>query len=184
MPPVLAHATSPGSQDQAFSAFYFSDMFLIYFILFKPFTSLSSYFLPPTIAQRPGRRGGWGLLGSGRFCFYTLISFLKFDEGSCWFLRDPRDQTRAVRLLIDFLIEGRPLWSPFLTLFNSIFLKSPSDFLNLCGCGLGGSWFFPRPEFSGLHLFSTTLYLFLNFSTCLSSLLYFLSLYHEYRNSL
>ena len=135
-------------------------MFLIYFILFKPFTSLSSYFFPPTIARGPGRRGGWGLLGSGSFCFYTLISFLtflKFDEGSCWFLRDPRDQTRAVRLLIDFLIEGRPLWSPFLTLFNSIFLKSPSDVLNLCGCELGGSWFFPRPEFSGLHLFSTTL---------------------------
>ena len=82
---------------------------------------------------------------------------VKFDEGSCWLLQDPRDQTRAVRLLIDFLIEGRPLWSPLLTLFNSIFLKSPSDFLNLCGCELGGSWFFPRPEFSGLHLFSTTL---------------------------
>ena len=102
--------------------------------------------------------GGWGLLGSGRFCFYTLISFLtflKFDEGSCWFLRDLRDQARAVRLLIDFLIEGRPLWTPFLTLFNSI-LKSPSDFLNLCGCELGGSWFFPRPEFSGpaSHLYT------------------------------
>ena len=49
-------------------------MILIYFILFKPFTSLSSYFLPLTIAWGPGRRGGLGA------AWFGSLLFLHFDK--------------------------------------------------------------------------------------------------------
>ena len=52
-------------------------MILIYFILFKPFTTLSSYFVPPTIAWGPGRRGGLGAAWFGPLLFLHFNKLFK-----------------------------------------------------------------------------------------------------------
>ena len=45
-----------------------------------------------------------------------------------------------------FLIEGRRFWSPFLPFIQVLIPPPPPQFLTVCGCGLGGVWFFPSPR--------------------------------------
>ena len=63
------------------------------------------------------------------FIFDSVLTFLLFG-GLC-----PLQAS-----VYKFLLEGRPLWSPVLTLFNTIF-----NLQTLCGYGLGGFWFLPGP---------------------------------------
>ena len=75
----------------------------------------------------------WGA-GAARFVaalamFDSFLTFLLFG-GLC-----PLQAS-----VYKFLLEGRPLWSHFLTLFNTIFTLQ-----TLCGYWLGGFWFLPGP---------------------------------------
>ena len=78
-----------------------------------------------------GCGGGGGGAGAARFGAAPATFFI-FDSVLTFYSLEAS--------VYKFLLEGRPLWSPFLTLFNTIF-----NLQTLGGYGLGGFWFLPGP---------------------------------------